>query len=69
MKTQNAIRQYSADNAPKAIMNHVKVVASFVLVVPTNIFENVIKVLVAKNVLYQTYTRRNDFVIAILMKG
>lgn len=66
---KNAIRQYAADNAPNAIMKTVKVVASYVLVVPANVFENVIKVLVAKNVPYQTYPRSNDFVIAILMKG
>ena len=68
-KTQNVIRQFNADNVPNAIANHVKVVASDILVVPTNLFENIIKVLVAKNLPYQIYTRKNDIIIAILLKG
>ncbi len=69
--TQNAktIRQFTADNVPTGVAKIVKVVASYVLVVPNNYFEIVIKALVAKNTLYQTYTRKNDIVIAILMKG
>ena len=66
---KNAICQYTGDNAPAAVMNHVKVIAAYVLVVPNNIFETVIKVLVAKNLQYQTYTRSNDIVIAVLLKG
>ena len=68
-KTEKVIKTYTVDNMPNAIANHVRVAASDVIVAPLDIFENIIKVLVAKNLPYQTYTRKNDIIIAILMKG
>ena len=68
-KKVTQIEQFTADNVPNRIANHVKVVASYVLVVPIEYFETVIAALVNKNQQYQAYTRKNDVIIAILMKG